>query len=144
MKLHTLFLLLLLSFTAVFSQEKEQVICGDILEIYSKKPKYIDFLTCKPIVNSQKVVEAKYSCKGKDIYKVIRFFNKKTAGHLKPLGYYCCGWETLGGSGIEANKKLTLINKDYGIFISISSGETLNSENPKKENFIISVVIVLV
>jgi len=109
MKLYTLFLLLLLSSTAVFSQEKEQVICGDILEIYSKKPKYIDFLTCKTIVNSQKVVEAKYSCKGKDIYKVIRFFNKKTAGYLKPLGYYCCGWETLGGSGIKANKKLKLI-----------------------------------
>ncbi|MBW4618512.1 MAG: DUF4952 domain-containing protein [Cyanosarcina radialis HA8281-LM2] len=67
-------------------------VCEDFLGKWDKKPKELQFSSCKKMKNPQtESLVASYSVKGKDAAQVESFLRQNFK--MEPLKFLCCGWE---------------------------------------------------
>lgn len=142
----TIFLLFLFISLKVSAQKiknqnsiESELVCGDILNIYAKKHRKLEFIKCSKVKDSQIKIEALYRFKGVDVNKVEKYLRKRY--HTSPLKYNCCGWET-SNYGCFKNKKLE--KKGYSNIISIFSGETLQTDKKEVPYFYVTVGIGII
>lgn len=107
--------------------------CQDFLANLNKKPKNLEFIECKKIVqHGDPALESNYRVKGANAIAVEAYFVK--TAHMPELRNICCGWESL-----PKNPKS---KQPYGVYelgqntylISMDSGETLVSQRSRWGN----------
>ena len=113
-----------------YSKDNSKIFpCGDLLELYGKKPNTLEFLKCDKKNDAQVILQATYQVSGKNS-KLIEDFLVEHYGMGK-LKWTCCGWETGGKYGILEHPEFKKIDNHCLATISMfSSAEAANEDNP--------------
>jgi hypothetical protein len=100
--------------------------CEDFMEKWQKKPKELQFSSCKKMKNPQtESLVASYTVEGKNAAKVETFLRQNFK--MEPLKFLCCGWEpTTNTDKYNLPRYGGYVDRDgYKYEIAMHSGETL-------------------
>ena len=105
-------------------------LCGDLLEIYARKPDGLEFVSCEKVEESQTIVRATYRVSGKRSKEIEDFLvNNYGMGRLK---WACCAWDNTGKYGSIENQELTKVHPYISAIISMyASGEVASKKSTK-------------
>ena len=108
-----------------------EISCGDILSIYAKKPKDLEFIKCERPKNSQTIVKVTYRVKGKQSKGVEDFLIDNYG--MGKLVWTCCGWDNGGKYGGFEHSEFKKIDRYCSATVSMfASGEVENENKPSE------------